>query len=112
VDWFYDSYSQYANLQQTLPATHAIVLIDFIIVGGFDIIDEPFLRSFLLSCQHDIGGCGKYPDVFPDVLHTYFSLCGFAFLGEPDLQKVHCALGLTVRSAKRLAYLRAAGESE
>ena len=74
-------------------------------LGCFDLVDHNQLRGFLNSCQSDIGGYSKYPDMHPDVLHTYFSLCGMSFLGEPGLKKLHCGLGLTIPTARRLPYL-------
>jgi geranylgeranyl transferase type-1 subunit beta len=72
------------------------------ILGHFDQLDAVQLRNFLLACQAPIGGFGKYPDTHPDILHTYFSLCGMSFLGEQGLQPLHCSLGLTMRAARRI----------
>jgi len=82
------------------------------LLGFYEMIDLTQWKSFLMSCQAQIGGFGKYPDVHPDVLHTYFSLCGMSFMGEPGLSKLHCALGLTLRSARKLPYLNIPAELE
>lgn len=76
------------------------------ILGHFDQVEHTQLRHFLLACQAPIGGFGKYPETHPDVLHTYFSLCGLSFLHEPGLQPLHCALGLTMRAARRIEQLK------
>lgn len=75
-------------------------------LGHFDQLDRVQLSQFLLACQSPIGGFGKYPDTHPDVLHTYFSLCGLSFLQEPGLQKLHCCLGMTMKSAARIPAMK------
>jgi len=72
------------------------------ILGQFDLVVMKHTRSFTLSCQKKIGGFSKHPDVFPDVLHSYFSLCGLSFIGEPGLQKIHSGLGFSQRAHDRL----------
>lgn len=74
------------------------------ILGYFNMVETVHLRGFIMSCKNN-RGFSKYPNNSPDVLHTYFSLCGLAFLDEPGLEKPHCSLGITIRSAKRLAHL-------
>lgn len=76
------------------------------VLGHFDQLDHVQLSQFLLACQSPIGGFGKYPDTHPDVLHTYFSLCGLSFLQEPGLQQLHCSLGMTMKSASRIPTMK------
>jgi len=47
-----------------------------------------------------IGGFAKSPDAYPDVLHTYYSLCGLSLIGEIGLLELHCGLGISQRAAK------------
>lgn len=75
------------------------------ILGCFGFIDEIHLRGFIMLCKDEIGGFGKSPDAQTDFLHTYFSLCGLSFLGEPNIQKVHCGLGISLRAFERLKEL-------
>lgn len=75
-------------------------------LGYFDLVETIHLRGFILSCQHlATAGFAKHPEHDPDSLHTYFSLCGLAFVGEPGLEKPHCALGITLRAARNLPHL-------
>lgn len=63
-----------------------------------------------MSCQSGIGGFSKVPDAFPDVLHTYFSICGLCLVrtrdflpftkqgGEPGFKKLDSRLGFIVQT--------------
>ena len=77
------------------------------LLGQYSLVNTPIIRGFSMtyvlryvvcprcnhrfldahsqldSCQHAIGGFSKWPDMMPDVLHTYFSLCGLSLMGEP-----------------------------
>jgi len=76
-------------------------------LGYFEMVELVHLKGFILSCQHPAtGGFAKHPDHSPDALHTYFSLCGLAFAGIEGLERPHCALGITLRSAKQLPHLK------
>jgi len=74
------------------------------LLGHFDLITEKLTRSFTLSCQRPIGGFAKWPDAGqpPDVLHTYFALCGLSFIGEKGIEQVHPGLGFSQRAHDRL----------
>lgn len=75
-------------------------------LGYFDMVELVHLQGFILSCQDAAtGGFAKHPNHHPDALHTYFSLCGLAFAGAPGLHRPHCALGITLNSARRLPHL-------
>ncbi|KAH9574881.1 hypothetical protein CY35_01G082600 [Sphagnum magellanicum] len=69
-------------------------------LGGYNLCDKASLRSFLLSCQTKYGGFSKYPPTlgqtgFPDLLHSYYSICGFSLLEEPGLKSLCCELGIS-----------------
>jgi prenyltransferase beta subunit len=49
-----------------------------------------------------IGGFSKWADVHPDVLHTYFSICGLAFIGEPGIEEVNPSLGFSQKAVDRV----------
>jgi geranylgeranyl transferase type-1 subunit beta len=71
-------------------------------LGAFHLVDFNRLRSFCLSCQQKMGGFGKWPDVFPDVLHTYMSFCGLSFGGEPGIATVDPAFGFSKAAVDEL----------
>lgn len=57
------------------------------------------IKGHSLSCQQKIGGFSKWPETYPDVLHTYFSLCGLSLGGEEGLLKLNCVINCTERAA-------------
>lgn len=64
-----------------------------------DVVNQTLNRGFTLSCQsRQMGGFSKSPEVRPDVLHTYYSLCGLSLQGEPGLQKLFSPLSITKRA--------------
>lgn len=82
------------------------------LLDGYQLVDYPLVRAFLMSCQHSVGGFSKLPDHFPDVLHTYMSLCGMSLGkntsipvshnckgGEPGLERIDPAFGFSQRAA-------------
>eukprot|EP00897_Mesotaenium_endlicherianum_P003880 jgi/Mesen1/351/ME000001S02660 len=69
-------------------------------LGHVDLIDRNKLRTFLCACQNPhIGGFSKWPNSYPDVLHSFYGLCGLCLLGEAFLQPLHAPLGISCRSA-------------
>ena len=60
-----------------------------------------------MTCQKKMGGFAKWPDQYPDVLHSYFSLCGLSFIGEPGIAPVHAGLGVSQRAHDRLKDIHA-----
>ncbi|KAL2642119.1 hypothetical protein R1flu_009706 [Riccia fluitans] len=67
------------------------------------LFNQEKLRSFLLSAQRKWGGFSKFPDLqLPDILHSYYGLCGFSLLGQPGLKPLAFELGITQRAASRL----------
>ena len=58
-------------------------------------------RHFNLRAQHRIGGFSKEPGPYhPDILHSYFGLCGISLCGlDQQLQPLDVMLGLTKKSA-------------
>ncbi|CAM6128103.1 unnamed protein product [Calypogeia fissa] len=73
------------------------------IFGMDHLCDQKALRTFLLSSQSKWGGFSKFPkEGYPDLLHSYYGVCGFSLLGEEGLDSLFFGLGLTCRSASRL----------
>jgi len=68
------------------------------LLNSYQFVNAKMVRSFSISCQNQIGGFSKWPDIFPDVLHTYFGLCGLSLIGEPGLLPIDCSLGITKRA--------------
>lgn len=63
------------------------------------------LKDFIQSTSK-FGGYGKAPGDYPDLLHTYMSLCGLSILGSEGLQELYCPLGITKRTYKHLLLLQ------
>ena len=63
------------------------------------------LKVFIQSTARD-GGYGKAPGDYPDLLHTYMSLCGLSILGNQDLEEIYTPLGITKKTWKRLLSLQ------
>ncbi|CAI5529164.1 unnamed protein product, partial [Closterium sp. Naga37s-1] len=69
-------------------------------LGADHLIDFPALRSFLFTCQNTrYGGFSKHPGGFPDILHSFYGVCGFCLAGEPGLLPLHVPLGISKRAA-------------
>ncbi|GJJ77433.1 geranylgeranyl transferase type-1 subunit beta [Entomortierella parvispora] len=60
------------------------------ILGSFDLVNFEYNRGYLMETQHpSLGGFGKWPDVFPDVMHSYMGLAGLALMGEPGVRPLN-----------------------
>jgi geranylgeranyl transferase type-1 subunit beta len=77
------------------------------------VVNRKSTRAFHVEqCQSRFGGFTKLrDDVYPDVLHSYFSLCALSMLGEPGLEPLDCALCISERAAARCRAARAAAET-
>ena len=76
--------------------------------GAARLSDPAALAAFSLRCEcAPYGGFAKCVGNHPDVLHSYFALCGLAIVGAPGLRPLDCRLGMTKRAAAA-AGLRAA----
>ncbi|GJP63074.1 hypothetical protein CLOP_g20146 [Closterium sp. NIES-67] len=70
-------------------------------LGADQLIDFVALRSFLFTCQNTrYGGFSKHPGGFPDILHSFYGVCGFCLAGEPGLLPLHVPLGISKRAAE------------
>eukprot|EP00019_Armaparvus_languidus_P012334 CAMPEP_0168584680 /NCGR_PEP_ID=MMETSP0420-20121227/3270_1 /TAXON_ID=498008 /ORGANISM="Pessonella sp." /LENGTH=216 /DNA_ID=CAMNT_0008619501 /DNA_START=264 /DNA_END=911 /DNA_ORIENTATION=+ len=58
------------------------------LLDAYEVIDFERLKSFVYSCQSDVGGIAKWPDIYADALHTYLPLCGLSVGGHKDLEPV------------------------
>eukprot|EP00899_Mesostigma_viride_P001985 jgi/Mesvir1/11788/Mv00152-RA.1 len=74
------------------------------LLGAEGLIARDDLRGFLLSCQNEkYGGFSKSPYQAPDLLHTFYSLCGLSLLGNDGLCALDCKLGIPLLGALRLS---------
>eukprot|EP01116_Phalansterium_solitarium_P007163 TRINITY_DN19687_c0_g1_i1.p1 TRINITY_DN19687_c0_g1~~TRINITY_DN19687_c0_g1_i1.p1 ORF type:complete len:365 (+),score=39.11 TRINITY_DN19687_c0_g1_i1:65-1096(+) len=65
------------------------------LLSAYELIDFDCLKNHTAACQHRVGGFAKWPDNYPDVLHTYMALCGLSLGGDPNLLPVDAALGFS-----------------
>uniref|UniRef100_A0A7S2TT83 Prenyltransferase alpha-alpha toroid domain-containing protein n=1 Tax=Lotharella oceanica TaxID=641309 RepID=A0A7S2TT83_9EUKA len=68
-------------------------------LGVYDLTAANDNRHFNLRCQTKWGGFGKYPDVHPDILHSYFGICGLSMMGMDGLRPIDPVWGITQRAA-------------
>jgi geranylgeranyl transferase type-1 subunit beta len=71
-----------------------------------DMIDKDALRTYLLKgAQTKYGGFSKVPGTFPDVLHSYFGLCGLSLIGNKAdaVKPITAMFGLSLDAAERIA---------
>lgn len=82
------------------------------VLGEARLVSAPHLSAFLVQCQRNkYGGFSKYPrDDFPDILHSYFGLCGLSLLELPGcpVAVVHAPLGLSRQAVAALHTLHGA----
>ena len=67
------------------------------------LIDTSSNRGFLLTTQTSYGGFAKWPEYPPDLLHSYFGVCGFSLMKFEGLQPLDVALNISERAKARLA---------
>ncbi len=71
------------------------------LLGAPHMTDALALCDFACACQHPTyGGIAKLVGNPPDVLHTYFALCGMSLAQYPGLRELHTPLGITMRAAR------------
>jgi geranylgeranyl transferase type-1 subunit beta len=63
------------------------------------------LKDFIKSTEK-YGGYGKAPGDYPDLLHTYMSLCGLSIIGSEELEELYVPLGITKRTFQHLLSLQ------
>jgi len=82
-------------------------------LGIYDLTAPHGNRCFNMKCQTKYGGFGKYPEYKPDILHSYFGLCGLSMMGFDELEPIYPAWGVTRRAAgKRLKVKQSTKESK
>ena len=71
------------------------------LLDRFQDTDTSSTRRFLLNrCQFNskVGGFSKLPGGYPDILHSFYSVCWLAMAGQPEdeLKQLDAKLGLCV----------------
>ena len=64
------------------------------LLGCDNVLDQEALTSFVLSCQTDMGGFSKVQGVYPDLLHSFYSMAWLSLSSSQGLNDLHCALGM------------------
>jgi len=82
------------------------------ILGAYDLCDKVALRSFLITCQTKYGGFSKFPNGFPDVLHSFYGICAFSLLEEPGLRALYCELGISMEASDGLPFLQSSSQDQ
>jgi len=68
------------------------------LLGCDNLLDQETLTSFVLSCQTDMGGFSKVLGVYPDLLHSFYSMAWLSSSSSQGLNDLHCALGMRLAS--------------
>eukprot|EP00736_Rhodelphis_marinus_P011955 Rmarinus@m.16484 len=66
------------------------------LLGAAHWSDDPAAAEFVQTCRHDIGGFGKHPNSFPDILHSYFGVASLGLMGARGIDRPDPALGVHV----------------
>ena len=64
------------------------------LLGCDHLLDTEALTRFVLSCQTDMGGFSKVQGVYPDLLHSFYSMAWLSLSSTQGLNDLHCALGM------------------
>ncbi|KAF2280822.1 geranylgeranyl transferas-like protein type i beta subunit [Westerdykella ornata] len=77
------------------------------ILGHLDLVNAKPIRRWLLDrTQHLVlGGFGKTPGDYPDILHAYLGLFTLALFGEPGLRPVWAPLSISQRVKEHIESL-------
>ena len=77
-----------------------------------DLLDRAHVTAFTRRCQFSKGGFCKHEqnlrDKLPDILHSYYSVCGLSLLNaeDEDLEPLDARLGITQRTMERVQKAR------
>ena len=68
------------------------------IIGSLQDVDVDSLKTFLVEkCQMSSergGGFAKHPYEYPDILHTFYSLCALSLVGQFELRPINPLLAV------------------
>ncbi|EPS66724.1 hypothetical protein M569_08052, partial [Genlisea aurea] len=69
-------------------------VVRMIVGGGDELIDAEALKGFLSSCETKCGGFSKFPEVWPDLYHSYYGICSLSLMNETGLKPLCFELGI------------------
>lgn len=74
------------------------------LLHSFGDTDIPSTKNFLLNdCQFSYGGFCKVPDAYPDVLHTFYSICWLSLSKEfESFKDLDVKYGISTVAAARI----------
>ncbi|KAL7310513.1 geranylgeranyl transferase type-1 subunit beta [Mucor circinelloides] len=72
------------------------------ILGSFDLVNHEALREFQSKCQPKMGGFGKDPESYPDLLHSYMGVAVLSLMKEPGIEPIHAALNVPLSAYEHL----------
>ncbi|KAI8059745.1 geranylgeranyltransferase type I beta-subunit-like protein [Thamnidium elegans] len=72
------------------------------IMGHFDLVNHEEMRAFLTKCQPKMGGFGKDPESYSDLLHSYMGVAVLSLMKEPGIQEIDPALNVPLSAYKHL----------
>lgn len=67
-------------------------------IDALHLVEKDEVKAFLHECQAVSGGFSKYPDMYPDVLHSYYSICWLSMVKEEGFRSLDCSLGISDRA--------------
>lgn len=76
-------------------------------LGAVELLAPEPLIEFIGKCKCAVGGYSKVVGIYPDVLHSFYSLCGLSLVGCPRLLPLEPTLGMTARAAEWCETVRA-----
>jgi len=75
------------------------------LLGAGGMSDRVAIGDFASRCEFKHGGIGKCAGNHPDVLHSYYALCGLSLAGWEGLSRLDARLGITRRASISAGWL-------
>ena len=69
-------------------------------------VDHGPLLAFHQSCQFARGGFSKFPEMPPDVLHSYYSVCALSIHGYWGVKPMRVELAISEDAWRHVASLK------
>ncbi|KAI8350360.1 geranylgeranyltransferase type I beta-subunit-like protein [Choanephora cucurbitarum] len=71
-------------------------------LGGYELINHEVMKTFLFDCQPKMGGFGKDPESFPDLLHSYMGIAALSLSEESSIQPIEPSLNVPASAYQHL----------
>ncbi|KAI9489679.1 geranylgeranyl transferase type-1 subunit beta-like protein [Zychaea mexicana] len=81
-------------------------------VGAYQLVNHKNCRDFLLACQTKVGGFGKTPGTYPDLMHSYMSLAALSLMDYAGIGKLKVAVNAPKRSFEKRNMVAAARKEQ